>query len=335
MEYSEVTGLIKIIKILKLKKMMKINIFFSLIISAFLISSCGNKKTNEVPNTPTSGKITIVVDETFKPIMDAEIDVFHALYTNAHIDVIYKTETEALNDLFHDSTQLIVTSRELSKNEIDYFKSKKFFPKSLKIAIDGIALITNKANKDTLLSVETLEKILTGEITQWNQISPKSNKGEIKLVFDNKNSSTVRFMLDSVLRGKKITGNITAFKNNEEILNFIKTDKSSIGVIGVSWISDKDDSVMRSFLKNVNVLAISRQKVATPNDSYQPYQGYIAQGNYALTRNIYFINNDPRYGLATGFAAFLASERGQRIILKSGILPATQPYRIIEIKQDL
>jgi phosphate transport system substrate-binding protein len=297
------------------------------------IVSCS--QTTTYTDTPNSGTIVIAADETFKPILEAELGVFHALYTGAKINVIYKTETEALNDLFKDSVRLILTSRPLTQKERDFFKAKKLFPKEVKIAIDGIALITNKENPDTLITMQVLRNILLGKITLWNQFCKGSKQGKVKIVFDNKNSSTVRFMLDSLLQGKKISDNNTTLENNSQVIDFITSNKNAIGVIGVSWISDSDDSTMRSFLKKVNVMAISNEDTAIYANSYQPYQGYIAQGHYPLTRNIYIINAEPRTGLATGFTAFVASERGQRIILKSGVLPATQPFRIIEVKEDL
>jgi phosphate transport system substrate-binding protein len=306
--------------------------FFYFTLFLIVLGSCG--KPPKYTDTPTSGQITISADETFKPILDAELEVFHALYPYAKVTVNYKTETESLNELFKDSVRLIFTSRPLYQEEKNFFQEKKFLPKELKIATDGIALITNKSNPDTLLSIRTLRKILLGEITQWKQINPKSKLGPVKVIFDNKNSSTVRFILDSLLNGKEISNKNAAMEHNLQVINYINANTDAIGVIGVSWISDRDDSVMRSFLKNVNVLAISRDSIATYENSYQPYQGYIYKGLYPLTRNVYFINSEPRVGLASGFAAFVASERGQRIILKSGILPATQPFRIIEVKED-
>jgi phosphate transport system substrate-binding protein len=306
----------------------------SVFFTSFLIILGSCSKPGKYTDTPTSGEITISSDETFKPILDAELAVFHALYPSAKVNVVYKTETEALNDLFKDSVRLIFTSRPLYQEEKNFFLEKKFYPKELKIATDGIALITNKNNPDTLLSVIAFRKILLGEITQWKQINPKSKLGPVKVIFDNKNSSTVRFILDSLLNGKEISNNNAAMEHNKQVINYINANTDAIGVIGVSWISDSDDSVMRSFLKNVNVLAISRDSIATYENSYQPYQGYIYKGLYPLTRNIYFINSDPRLGLTSGFSAFVAGEKGQRIILKSGILPATQPFRVIEVKED-
>ena len=273
-----------------------------------------------------------MADETFKPILDAELDVFHALYKYAKVNVIYKTETDALNDLFADSVRFVISSRPLKQREIEFFNDKKFFPKELKIALDGIALITNRKNPDSLIKVQTFQKVLWGEITDWKQINPASKLGKIKIVFDNKNSSTVRYMLDSICMNKEISQNHSALEHNNDVIDYVSDNKNVIGIIGLSWISDKDDTTMLSFLKKIRVMAVSKSDSATWGNSYQPYQAYIAKRLYPLTREIYIINSEPRKGLATGFAAFLASERSQRIILKTGILPATQPYRIIEVK---
>jgi phosphate transport system substrate-binding protein len=298
-----------------------------------LISGCAQKDGKQL-SSPTSGYTKIIADETFKPVLDAEIAVFQSIYQYAKLEVTYKTETGAFNDLFHDSTYLIIATRPLSKTEMEFFESKKLFPKSLKIAIDAIALIIHPENKDTLLSVDDFRKILTGSTSRWAQLHPGSSNEDIVVVFDNKNSSTVRYMIDSVLNGQKISSNHIALNNNTEVIDYVSKHRNALGVIGVSWVSDRDDPRMLSFLNKVNVIAVSIGAKATPHNSYQPYQAYMGGTEYPFTRDIYVIYSEPYSGLAKGFAAFLASERGQRIILKAGILPATQPYRIIETKNN-
>ena len=44
------------------------------------------------------------------------------------------------------------------------------------------------------------------------------------------------------------------------------------------------------------------------------------------------INRETFAGLGSGFISFVAGEKGQRIILKSGIVPAAMPIRLIQIK---
>ena len=81
-------------------------------------------------------------------------------------------------------------------------------------------------------------------------------------------------------------------------------------------------------------MSVSNEAKATPENSYKPFQAYLFYGYYPLTRNIFIIVNDPRSALPTGLTSFLTSDRGQRIILKSGLLPATQPIRVVHIKDE-
>ena len=304
-----------------------------LLILIILFFSC-NSKTQYL-DTPTSGSINISVDETFQPIGKAEIDVFEGIYNSALINSTYNSEIEAFNLLLKDSVRLIICSRKLTTKEKEFFESKKFFPKEIKIANDAIAIIVNPENTDTLISIDMLKKILTGKITNWKQLYPNSKLEKLKFVFDNPNSGTIRYLIDSVCKGENISDKLTALNKNSDVVEYVSKTKNAIGIIGVSWVSDKDDTTALSFLSKVKVMAVSNELKPTYENSFQPYQAYIATNQYPLIREIYIINSEPRTGLASGFTSFVASERGQRIILKSGILPATQPIRIIKVNDDL
>jgi phosphate transport system substrate-binding protein len=56
-------------------------------------------------------------------------------------------------------------------------------------------------------------------------------------------------------------------------------------------------------------------------------------GNYPLMRNLYLINCEGGPGPGTGFTSFVAGERGQRIVLKSGLLPDSIPPREVIIRK--
>ena len=193
------------------------------------------------------------------------------------------------------------------------FNSRKFFPQEIKIATDGLALITHLGNPDSLISVKDIRRILTGDAKQWKDIYPASRLGDISLVFDNKNSSTVRFAVDSICKGVPLSSQLKALKTNREVIDYVARTPDAIGIIGVNWLSDRNDSTGLSF---------------------KPYQAYLYYGDYPLARSIYALLNDPRSALPWGFASFLASDRGQRIILKSGLVPATQPVRVVNVKDE-
>ena len=162
--------------------MMKLYIALSVVL-LLLFSGCGNKPKPGEDDTLTSGTITIAVDETFRPIAEEELQVFHALTPDATVHPVYCSEVKAMKLLLADSVRLAITTRQLTRQEMAFFNDKKFFPVSVKMATDGLALIVNKQNADSLITVEQFKEILTGKITDWKQLNPDSRLGALQLVF--------------------------------------------------------------------------------------------------------------------------------------------------------
>lgn len=308
----------------------------AIVLMLFLIigSSCKKDTGSKELSTPTSGKTIIAVDEAFRPIMEQELMVFQAIYKYARITPIFLPENELIKLLKNDSVNLIISSRLLSNSETEYFKSKSLFPRNVAIAKNAIAFLVHPSNPDSLLTTEQIKGIMTGKITRWKEINPASRLGDIGIVFDNKNSSTVRYAIDSICKNDTLTNYVTALDLNTDVIDFVAKDKNSLGLVGVSWVSDRDDSTQLSFLKKIKVVSVSKEKVAIYEKSYQPLQYYVFKEMYPYVQMMYTINAEPRNGLASGFVSFLASDKGQRIILKSGILPALVPGRGVHIRDD-
>ena len=153
-----------------------------------LFASCQNDPNKkEYTDTPTSGEIHISVDETFAPLLDTEVFTFENLYTSAKINTYYTNEAKAVENLMNDSSRLVVVSRKLTENEKEGFKRLQLFPKETKVAIDALALIINRKNNDSTIKYSQLIDIFAGKITKWNQLFPKEEAADLKIVFDNKN----------------------------------------------------------------------------------------------------------------------------------------------------
>jgi phosphate transport system substrate-binding protein len=296
-----------------------------LVIFLLLVNFIGCNNQDSPDDTPTTGKLTLCADETYKPLIDSEIATFESIYKYSDISVKYKTETEAFNDLMNDSVRLIIVPRNLNKEELKQFEKWEIVPKITKVAYDAIALIGTKDIKDTVYTIAKINSLINYDVTD------KKFKN-IKIVFDNNNSSTVRFLKEKT-GVKKLSSNCYALSSNKAVLEYISKEKNSIGIIGANWISDHDDSTNISFLKSVKVLEVATDEKSEP---LKPYQAYIAQKTYPLYRETYIISKEAYTGLGTGFTAFVASERGQRVVLKFGLVPATMPVRLVEIiNEDL
>jgi phosphate transport system substrate-binding protein len=316
-------------------KKMKNNWLFAITVMAVVfLSSCGNSKTPKTPDeTPTSGKIRLGVDESFTQIIDAEIDVFQSLYKNASIIPIYKPEQDIIGNFLADSLQNVVVCRKLTQSEEDFLKSKQIYVRATAIAHDGIAFIVNPSNTDTLITFDAVKRMITGAATKWEQIG-KHNTGALKIVFDNHKSANVRYLQEKFGIKGKFPATCAAVDKNNEVINYVKKNRNAIGIISVNWISDKDDSLTHAFLKQVKVMAVGSEFDSNPSEYYKPYQAYIANGSYPFVRDVFMLSRETFSGLGSGFISFIAGEKGQRIVLKSGMVPATMPVRIIQIKNQ-
>ncbi len=304
-------------------------LLFSLIVAMFSACQSGNQAYNE---TPTRGNIRIIADESYQPIIDSEIHTFTSLYNYAKITPTYKPEVDVINDFLNDSVKVIVTNRKLTDAQIQYLRDTQAVARTTAFAYDAVAILINKSNKDTAIDYNSIRDVFQGKITKWSEINPKSNLGKISVVFDNTKSGNVRFMKEKFDIKTDFGENFYALKTNEEVINYIAKTPGAMGIISVNWISDKDDSTSSSFIKRIKVAAISHPYLADGN-YYRPYQASIYTKSYPFVREVYFISRESFAGLGSGFISWVAAEQGQRIILKSGLVPSTMPIRLIQIKQ--
>lgn len=307
--------------------------------AAACLAACGLTgcmKYEKKANSHTSGTTTLVCDNTFENIMAQEIDVFEYQYPDAHILARYATQAEAFDSLMSLNTKTIVVSRDLTKDERESLKKKRRTARSTKIAVDAVALIVNPENPVGKLTIKEVADILSGSSKQWNDIWP-CDLGEIAVVFDDKASSLVTYMRDSLLNGGELGPNVYAQGSIPGVFKAVKENKNAIGVLGVSWITSDMSSADMSqadlaqqvlsqepvegatLVDDVKVLSIYREGEAR---AYKPYQENIFNGTYPLFRQIYMITTGASGSLAGGFYAFVTGDIGQKIIMKTGILPA-------------
>ena len=312
------------------------NVLVGLTLILGLLSACNDSKPKHSKytrsDTYSAGEIHFAADESFSPIVNEEVKVFEATYRDAILHPIYTDEYEAMNLLLKDSVCLVFASRQFTEKEMKALKVNVSNPTAIPIAYDGLSLIVHKSNNDTCIAVKDIKRILGGEVSKWNELYPNSKLGDIEVIFDNKNSSTVRWCVDSILDGKPINSpNIYAAKTSAEVINYVEQHANSIGIIGSNWLNDKRDTTNVTFKKNIHVMSVSRMDTANEMNSWKPYQYYLYNGNYPLIRTIYALLVDPIHGLPWGFSQFVSSPKGQLIIFRSSLLPYRGDLTVREV----
>jgi phosphate transport system substrate-binding protein len=286
--------------------------FFYLVCLLVWLSGCKSYKEKEkaLKDTPYRGTITISADESFKPVVDELVQVYESNRPKTKINVLYKPEAECFKDFGVDSIRMVIATRRYNEDEKALMvDSLGVSPQSLTVARDAIAVIVNPAAKDSLFSMTDIRNILKG-----------SFKKNLIPVFDGvKATSTVRFIIDSVLRIDSLTSSAMAARSSEGVIDFVSKNPDVVGFIGISWIGNPEDAEQLSFLKKVRVASL--ESTYEDGGYVKAYQQNIYTKSYPMVRDLVYTLKENYKGLGFGFAAFMSGEIGQLIFRRAYLVP--------------
>ena len=303
-----------------MKKIVLLRLVFAGVVLGW---SCQNKPA-EREQTIVSGRLSVVVDETLFPVMEEQVAVFEHLYERTDVELGSGHENQIVAQLLNREVEVAVLTRELSEQEMAFFKARKFTPRVFRIATDGVALVANKSVADTVVALKEIVRIMRGE--------PVTGSFR-QLVFDNPNSSTVRLLKSVAGIDSLPKVGVYALKSNLDVLRYVHETPASVGVVGLSWIV-RPDSNAAQYVRSLRVLGLSGQVKGQGADTYaKPSQTNLADSAYALARPVYIVNAEPKKSLGMGFAAFLTGDVGQRVMLKAGLMPDSVPPRELIIRK--
>jgi phosphate transport system substrate-binding protein len=226
------------------------------------------------------------------------------------INVLYKPEAECFKDFGVDSIRMVITTRRFNEEEKALMvDSLGVSPQSMVVARDAVAVIVNPAAPDSLFTMTDIRAILKGRF-----------KKKLIPVFDGvKATSTVRFIIDSVLHGDSLTASAVAARSSEGVIDYVSKNPDIVGFIGISWIGNPEDAEQLSFLKKVRVAGIeSTYKEA---GYVRAYQQNIYTKSYPMVRDLVYTLKENYKGLGYGFAGFMSGEIGQLIFRRAYLVP--------------
>lgn len=276
--------------------------FFIILIMSMSFWQCSSSEKQDLPN---EGEILIAADESLQPIIDAEMMAYNAHYPKAKLHVVYVPEQKAMAMMMNDSANIAIVTREATANEKEVYTTNNIPYLPAKMALDGVAIITNLNSEIKQLTVNELKAMFEG-----------TSRTGIKLVFDNSSSSNLNYMIQRLGIKDVKKANIFAANGNKDVIDYIKKSNNAIGIIGGNWISDIDDSKSQNFINSVRVVGISNDG----NDYYTPTTASLKARKYPFERKV-ILHTKKGYGLTSAFIRFCCAYIGQLVVEKSGLLP--------------
>jgi phosphate transport system substrate-binding protein len=301
----------------------------------FLLASCVQQAEKKPISTNEknigrekyyAGKLAIGVDTSIAPIIKQQTEIFTFINDSVQLEETYANEAILFDKFRKREVGVVIIPRQLSASEIARFKEKDtIYVRQIQLAYDAIALVGNKNGKSPQLSIDWLKQ----------NFSPSFKSSSIKLVFDRTNESVLKNTLDLLGYTDKVSPNVYAVNSLDEVINYVAANKDAIGFIPYSYISDTDEERVRAILDRIKLLSLSVKDKEGKDRQASANQADIAEGIYPLTQNISALS---RFSYSDNlewlFMNFMFREKGARIFLKGGFVPAKIPERAINVNPN-
>ena len=169
------------------------------------------------------------------------------------------------------------------------------------LAYDGIAIIVNPENPVSDLSLETIAKIYTGEITNWSEVGGKD--AEIVLIGREAGSGT-RDGFESITDTEDACKYRQELTSTGDVITTVAQNPNAIGYASVASVKDT--------VKAVTV------------DGVAPTEETIKDGSYVVQRPFVLVTktDTPLSDAAFKFFTYITSSDANEIIAGAGVVPA-------------
>ncbi len=308
---------------LPIRVVTRTRLFASFFALGVALSGC---KEDKKLDSPSQGQITVAADESYQPLTEEITRTYQLLYPRTKFELVFKPEREAIRLMLDDKARICIVSRKLTANEQRGLDQHRIIGSATRIATDGVALLINKANTDSMMTMNELQGLFTKQITRWSQLTGGNQSSPVTLVFDNPNSSNLDYMLNR-FGVKKLDGlRISTAGSNRGVIAYVRQHPDAIGFIGVNWISDGDGPVSAELSKDIRVVGLSeKENPGSRADYFQPFQQALGLKDYPLRRDVYILSREAHPGLGSGLTNYLIRDAGSLLIEKLGLWPQV-PY---------
>ena len=278
------------------------NSFCFILMLGTILTSC-SKKDNAIKMKGSDTEVNLAINLAEK---------FTELDDEFSISISGGGSGLGITSLLNGQADIANSSRPLSDDEIQQFKDKNIELKTVIFAEDATAFVVHKDLPLEEIDLETLGKILSGEITNWNEIIDLDLP--INIYGRQSSSGTHSFVkkklkIEFTQAAKEMTG-------NAQIIEGVKADKSGIGYVGAGYVAH--DPNANTKIRIVNI------KEKPDSVAYSPIDAEtINKSLYFFQRPLYQFVLADSWNKVKPFIDFEESKLGKKMIEEHG-------YYIIE-----
>lgn len=279
-----------------------------------------------------SGNVKSVGSDTLNNLMTLWAEGFRRSYPDVKIEIEGKGSSTAPPALIAGTSNFGPMSRAMKSKEMDAFEKKfGYKPGRIRVAVDALAVFTNKDNPLKCLSLPQVDAIFSktrkggmkSDVATWGDVGLKSMWASkpISVYGRNSASGTYGYFKKVALYKGDYKDSVKEQPGSSAVVQGVASDKFAIGYSGIGY-------------KTADVIALPVSK-KTGGKCYGPEAKNAYSGNYPIARFLYiYVNKNPNQALdplRAQFVKYIFSKEGQQAVIKAGFFPVNSAIA----KQDL
>lgn len=285
------------------------------------------------PVSGLSGTLNSAGSDTLGNMMGLWSEAFQAMYPTVTVQIEAKGSSTAPPALITGAAQLGPMSRAMKSTELDEFEASfGYKPTKIQVALDALAVFTNKDNPLDGVTMQELDAIFSRTykrehepISTWRpfRLGSSFDNRQISIYGRNSASGTYGFFKEVVLLDGDFKSQIKEQPGSSGVVQGIASDLYGIGYSGIGYKTS-----------GVNAIAVEGQD----GFFYFPTFENCMSGDYPLARFLYvYVNKNPRESLdrlTHEFLKFILSYQGQEVVIRDGYFPLPAAF-VIKIRNEL
>ena len=208
--------------------------------------------------------------------------------------------------------------RPLKQSEYDLASSRGFQLKQVPVATSAIAFYVNPSLDIPGLSLEQLEQIYSGQITNWQQLGGP-DLAIVPISQDPDAQVSTSFLLQGMAGSKKKFGNnVRVVRDTTSAIREVAQTPGAIGYGAQPLV------INQSTVKSIGLAKRGSQDYILPAKEGKINKQAVLDGSYPLIRRIFIVlREDGEMDELAGraYANLLLSKQGQALIDRAGYLP--------------
>ena len=300
-----------------------LTIFLVLVIMAAIVVSCVLAYTYFTKGGLYSSKPIFTLEDYPKvdaslatqPLTNAFIKNFTGKDVNTD-ELDYTNTHPGYVRLINGEVDLIVVT-EPSEDELALAKEKGVELEIIPVVKEGFVFYVNEKNPIESLTLEQIQKIYTGEITNWFEVG--GNDAKIRAFQRNVNSGSQTGMLSLVMKGLDLMEPLTEDRIGSmiDIINIVSDYDNGVNSIGYSYYyyaTTMYDDINKEVADRIRLLGVN---------GVEPTYETIKNGTYPIQTAYYIVinKNEPEDSNTRKLVEAMLSARGQAVAKEAGYVP--------------